>query len=908
VDSVQILSCESYSLLSYYEIGDLASFAVSSLDTQLAYGTSDGTVAVAPNPYYSSDSVASVAVNPTEIIGGAGSTGILTLSQPAPTGGVTVLLKAGSSCTTVPAAITVLAGASQATFPIATTSVASSVNVVITASTGGAIATASLVVDPCPVRVLTLSPSTVVSGNSSTGTLTLSQPASAGGTIVSLSSSDPTATVPETITVAAGSTTATFAVRTVGVDVEKVLVITAGSSDASQSAMLTVLPASLASISLNPATVISGSSSVGTVGPSGIAGPSGVVIALTCSNTHANVPGSVTVSPGQTSAQFMISTTTSTVNTSATITASLGTVSLSATLALTRWTQSLSSLSLSPASVAAGQNATGKISLNSPAGASGILVSLLSQMPSYVGVPASCLVPAGATSASFPITTTARPLPYTNLITATLGSTSQSATLMVTSGYALSSLTLNPSTVTAGGTSSGTVFLGGAAPSGGWVVNLSAGNPSLIGLPSTVTVPAGAMSAAFVISEKAIATSFISTIKAQDGFASKSASLSVTGEGITGLSVTPNSISGGGFPALTISLKAKAPNSGWLVHLSAGVPSAVSVPSTVTVPSGSDKATVYLPTSHLTKTITTAIDATDANTGANTTLTVFGDSISHLSVSPTTLGSGGIANGTVTLTSPAPSGGWPVILTATPQLVTTPGNVTVPAGSTSAVFTITGKATSTTTKCVIVASDGLTSSSASVTIAGDRISSLKLSPTTIGTNDSSTGTVTLKSAAPSGGWLVKISSSDPSLVIVQTAVIVPAGAESAKFEITAKPTASTTTVTIDVSDGNSSASATLKVDGDSILSLSLSPSSVVGGANSTGTVKLKSAAPPGGWPVKLTSANASVVSVPQSVLVPAGSSSVSFKVTTAKVTKTTGIEISASDGVSTGTATLTVKP
>jgi hypothetical protein len=237
-----------------------------------------------------------------------------------------------------------------------------------------------------------------------------------------------------------------------------------------------------------------------------------------------------------------------------------------------------------------------------------------------------------------------------------------------------------------------------------------------------------------------------------------------------------------------------------------------------------------------------------------------------------------------------------------------PATVVVLAGSTSAVFTITGKATSTTTKCVIVASDGLTSSSASVTIAGDRISSLKLSPTTIGTNDSSTGTVTPKSAAPSGGWLVKISSSDPSLVIVQTAVIVPAGAESAKFEITAKPTASTTTVTIDVSDGNSSASATLKVDGDSILSLSLSPSSVVGGANSTGTVKLKSAAPPGGWPVKLTSANASVVSVPQSVLVPAGSSSVSFKVTTAKVTKTTGIEISASDGVSTGTATLTVKP
>ena len=63
--------------------------------------------------------------------------------------------------------------------------------------------------------ILVLSASSVQGGASAAGTLSLASPAPAGGAIVPLSSSDPTiAAVPSSVTVAAGATSATFAVTT----------------------------------------------------------------------------------------------------------------------------------------------------------------------------------------------------------------------------------------------------------------------------------------------------------------------------------------------------------------------------------------------------------------------------------------------------------------------------------------------------------------------------------------------------------------------------------------------------------------------------------------------------------------------------------------------------------------------
>lgn len=64
---------------------------------------------------------------------------------------------------------------------------------------------------------------------------------------------------------------------------------------------------------------------------------------------------------------------------------------------------------------------------------------------------------------------------------------------------AVSALTLNPSTVIAGSSSTGTVTLNAAAPSGGALVGLSSTN-SFVTVPSTITVSAGQTSGSFTAS------------------------------------------------------------------------------------------------------------------------------------------------------------------------------------------------------------------------------------------------------------------------------------------------------------------------------------------------------------------------------------------------------------------------
>jgi hypothetical protein len=90
-------------------------------------------------------------------------------------------------------------------------------------------------------------------------------------------------------------------------------------------------------------------------------------------------------------------------------------------------------------------------------------------------------------------------------------------------------------------------------------------------------------------------------------------------------------------------------------------------------------------------------------------------------------------------------------------------------------------------------------------------------------------------------------------------------------------------------------------------SVTVSPTGVVGGNASTGTVTLSSAAPSGGAIVALSD-NSSAAATPANVTVPAGSNSASFAVTTSAVTNSTSVTISAVYAGGTRTATLTVTP
>ncbi len=188
-------------------------------------------------------------------------------------------------------------------------------------------------------------------------------------------------------------------------------------------------------------------------------------------------------------------------------------------------------------------------------------------------------------------------------------------------------------------------------------------------------------------------------------------------------------------------------------------------------------------------------------------------------------------------------------------------------------------------------------------------------------SSSSTATVTLNVPVPSNssGVQVTLASSNPLAATVSPqAILIPAGSTTGTFTVTSQlvtSSATSTTITATATaNGSGSAQATLTVNpvATGLTSLTLNPTSVVGGAansTSTGTVTLNGYAPAGGTAVALTStsSNPSAVTVPGSVTVPYDTTSNTFQITSNSVTSSTAVTITASLNGS-KTATLTVNP
>jgi hypothetical protein len=190
-------------------------------------------------------SLASISLNPASVTGGNSSTGTVTLSGPAPSGGAQVTLSSSNTAAArVPSSVTVAAGVTSATFAVSTSAVGSSTSVGISGTYGGTSQTASLTVMPIPsstLSSLTLNPSSVIGGAQfSTGTVTLSGPAPTGGAQVVLSSSNGAASVPSSVTVPAGTSSANFRVNTSAVLFPTSATISASYNGITRSADLTV--------------------------------------------------------------------------------------------------------------------------------------------------------------------------------------------------------------------------------------------------------------------------------------------------------------------------------------------------------------------------------------------------------------------------------------------------------------------------------------------------------------------------------------------------------------------------------------------------------------------------------------------------------------------------------------------
>jgi subtilisin family serine protease len=343
------------------------------------------------------------------IRGGNTVNGTVTLSGTAPAGGALVLLSSSNTnLATVPANVTVPAGSASATFPVTTFGVATTTFVDITATYASSARTGRLQISPAAPEHITFSPNPVRGGTPVTGTLILNGKAPTGGLVVVLGTETPTVAAPvnATVTVPAGQGQVNFPINTFGVSTQSLGIITAEANGVRIRIGLTVTQTAPEHMTFNPNPVRGGNPVTGTLILNGVAPAGGVVVALGSEDTTlATVPATVTVPAGANSAQFPITTYGTATARMAVITASVNGVNIR--IGFMVFPAAPEHITYNPNPVKGGNPTTATLYLNGKAPTGGLVVQLQSENTAVATVPASVTVPAGGSTATFVVNTSA---------------------------------------------------------------------------------------------------------------------------------------------------------------------------------------------------------------------------------------------------------------------------------------------------------------------------------------------------------------------------------------------------------------------------------------------------------------------------------------------------------------------
>jgi hypothetical protein len=300
---------------------------------------------------------------------------------------------------------------------------------------------------PAPVSI-TLTQTPLFGGDTPFVQLQLSS-APAGGAVVNLTSSDPNALpVPATVNVPANTAWMQFPIQAGQVTASTPVTITATLSSGSATAQVNVLPPSIKSYAANAGSISGGAQTGSIVMLNGQAPAGGAIINLTSSSSAAQVPGSVTIPAGSSSANVTIQTTAVNANTVATITATWNGSSAQSQLTILPQAQP-ASIALNPASTSGQSGSFAVVTLASPSSTDQIL-QLSSSNPAVASLASQVLVPAGQTTGGVSIQT--QPVSTQTLVTISVtgGGITRSATLTLNPPAPKTTLSLG---VTAGGRS-----------------------------------------------------------------------------------------------------------------------------------------------------------------------------------------------------------------------------------------------------------------------------------------------------------------------------------------------------------------------------------------------------------------------------------------------------------------------
>jgi hypothetical protein len=267
----------------------------------------------------------------------------------------------------------------------------------------------------------------------------------------------------------------------------------------------------MSAIGITDNPVLAGSSTPAQVTINGPAPSGGQPVTLQSSDSTVTVPtGGVVVAAGQTTAGFSVGTTNGAATT-ATLTASIGGSNVSTNLSVVDH-PSVASVTLDRQCFTSPDTfSTNRVTLDVAAPVNTV-VALSSSASSALSVPSSVMVPSGSKSAFFDVNTFLAS-PLVTVTAALAPSPSATDTASVRDGASpapkVTDLTLNPDSVTAGGSSIGTVTLDCEALSGGADVSLQSSDTSVATVVSPVNVPEDQLSTTFNITVVGVGTTTI---------------------------------------------------------------------------------------------------------------------------------------------------------------------------------------------------------------------------------------------------------------------------------------------------------------------------------------------------------------------------------------------------------------
>jgi trimeric autotransporter adhesin len=563
----------------------------------------------------------------------------------------------------------------------------------------------------------------------------------------------------------------------------------------------------------------------------------------------------------------------------------------------------LTSVVCAPNSLSSGGTSICTVNLSAPTNAA-VAVGLSSSVPAFV-VPASVTIPLNASSATFAATAGALSADQTAVLIASLNGTSTTTSVSLLAPGMVSSLACNPSTLGPNSSTTCTVSLTKAAPTGGAIVTLSDNNLALT-VPASVTVPAAAASATFSATTAGIASDQSATITASYNGSFVTAGINLAASAfVSSLACNPSSVGPNSFTTCTVSLTKAAPSGGAIVTLSDNSP-ALTVLASVTVPAAAASATFNATTAATASDQSATITATYNGTAAIATVNLAASAfVSSLACNPSSLGPNSSSTCTVSLTKAAPSGGAIVTLSGDSFALTVPSSVTVPAAATSATFSATTAAIASDQSATVTATYNGTAAIATVNLAASAfVSSLACNPSSLGPNSSSTCTVTLTKTAPGGGVTILVSTTN-GLLSAPSSAFIAAGSSSAAFTLQAGSFTANQSGSVTASYNASSQSVTVPLIAALVItSLTCNPSGAMFGTTPMCTATLSR---PASTDTTVTLSSASqLITVPANIVITAGNVAGAFPVIIGSISTDTTASIAATLGTSSQTATLTL--